>query len=251
MYLTDVRGGLVEGNVVFRTGTSGIEAYYSDDVVVQHNEVYQTQKKAGGADSNGIDPDNATTRIVVQYNFLHDNGDGILLCQGKKNLGDVRVRYNVIASNKRYQVYLHSNTGTTAYIDNNTIVNDVSKNLVYGYGTSLGGTYKLWNNVLYSTRANASLTTSSTIDYEANLYGGAALTIPGSDSRPVVGDPKFAATLSGPYGTATTGPQLDRALALQVLSGSPAIDWGIVIADNGGVDYAGRKLYSGRPVSRS
>lgn len=247
VYLTDVRGGLVEDNVVYRTGTSGIETYYADDVVVQRNEVYQTQRKAGGADSNGIDPDNATTNIVVQANFVHDNGDGILLCQCGRRFGDVRVRYNVITSNHRYQVYLHSNPGTTAYLYNNTIVNDVGNHLVYGYGTSLRGTYHLWNNVLYSTRANASLTTSPTIDYEANLYGGATLAVPGSDTRPVVGDPLFVGTVTGPYGTARSGPRLDRALALRPRSGARPIGTGIAVADHGGRDYAGQRVYNGRP----
>ncbi|WP_043236387.1 hypothetical protein [Streptomyces violaceusniger] len=43
-------------------GPPGIEAYYADDVVVQRNEVYRTEQKAGGADSNGIDADKGTTR---------------------------------------------------------------------------------------------------------------------------------------------------------------------------------------------
>ncbi|WP_162907336.1 carboxypeptidase regulatory-like domain-containing protein [Allorhizocola rhizosphaerae] len=247
MYLTGIRGGLVERNVVYRTGTSGIEAYYADDIVIQHNEVYETEQKAGGADSNGIDPDNGTTNIVVQYNFVHDNGDGILLCQCGRGFGDAWIRYNIIKSNTRYQIYLHSNRGATAYIYNNTIVNDVSDHLVYGYGNFLQATYHLWNNIFYSTRANASLTTSPTIDYESNVYGGAALTIPSSDTKPVVGDPMFLGQVTGPYGTAETGPRLDRALPLRVASGSRAVGTGISVENNGGADYSGATVYNGPP----
>jgi hypothetical protein len=247
LYLTDVRGGLIEGNVVDHAGTSGIEMYYADQVVVQHNEVYQTQQKANGADSNGIDPDNATTNIVVQYNFVHDNGDGILLCQCGRNFGDARVRYNVISSNRRYQIYLHSNPGTVADIYNNTLYNDVGNHLVFGMGSNLNATYRLWNNILYSTRPNASITTSPTIDYESNLYGGAALAIPASDTRPVGGDPLFVGTVTGPFGTAASGPRLDQAMALRVASGSRAVGTGIAVADHGVGDFAGLPVYNGLP----
>lgn len=245
MYLTDVRGALIEGNVVYRAGTSGIEAYYADDVVIQHNEVYETQQKAGGADSNAIDPDKATTRVVVQYNFVHHNGDGILICQF--SFGDVVVRYNTIAANSRYQIYLHSDRAASAQIYNNTLYNDRSDHLVYGYGSSLLARYELRNNILYSTRAGASLTTSPTIAYDNNLYAGAQLAVPASDPHALQGDPLFASTISGPYGTETTGPQLDRALALRPGSGSAAVGTGLAIPANGGRDYAGTALYHGLP----
>ncbi|MET7459419.1 carboxypeptidase regulatory-like domain-containing protein [Nonomuraea sp. NPDC005501] len=246
MYITNVRGALIEHNVVHRAGTSGIETYYADDVTLQFNEVYETQQKAGGADSNGIDPDKGTTRQVVQYNYLHGNGDGILLCQFA--FGDAVVRYNVIAGNTRYQVYLHSDRAATAKVHNNTIYNDRSAYLVYGYGTSLEATYDIRDNILYSTRAGAALTTSPTITYSHNLYGGADLAVPATDEHAIVGDPRFAAVpVTGPYGTPESGPRLDTAHGLRVVSGSPAVDTGVAAEDNGGRDYAGAALYNGAP----
>jgi parallel beta-helix repeat protein len=165
IYLTNVRGGLVDHNVIYRAGTSGIESYFSDDVTIQSNEVYQTQQKAGGADSNGIDPDKGTTRHVIQY-FTHDNGDGILPCQF--SFGDAVVRNNVIAGNTRYQIYLHSDRPARAQIYNNTIYNNRSAYLIYGYGSSLDSTYSITGNVIYTTRASATLTTSPTITYPGN-----------------------------------------------------------------------------------
>ncbi|WP_188189989.1 carboxypeptidase regulatory-like domain-containing protein [Nonomuraea sp. SYSU D8015] len=246
MYLTNVRGALVERNVVYRAGTSGIETYYADDVTFQFNEVYETQQKAGGADSNGIDPDKGTTRQVVQYNYLHGNGDGVLLCQFA--FGDAIVRNNVIASNTRYQIYLHSDRAATAKIYNNTIYNDKSAYLIYGYGSYLEARYDITNNLLYSTRAAATLTTSPTITYSHNLYGGADLAVPASDKDAVVAGPRFAdAPLDGPHGTPETGPQLATAHGLRVTSGSQAIDTGAEITGNGGRDYAGATLYNGGP----
>jgi hypothetical protein len=245
IYLTDVRGGLITDNTVYRAGTSAIEAYFADSVTVQRNEVYQTSRKAGGADFNGIDPDKGTTNIVIQYNFVHDNGDGILLCQFA--FGSVIVRYNVLKSNTRYPIYLHSDKAATADIYHNTIYNDVSGYLTYGYGTSLTSKYTIRNNIYHSTRANAVLTTSSTITYANNLYA-ATLTIPASDTTAKTGDPRFRnPAVSGPYGTPTSGPQLRTALAYALTAGSPAIDTGLTIGGNGGVDYAGAPLYNGAP----
>ena len=240
MYITDVRGGLIEGNTVYRAGTSGIELYYADDVVVQQNEVYETQAKAGGADSNGIDPDKGTTGILIQGNYLHGNGDGVLICQF--GFGDTVVRNNVIADNKRYPIYLHSDRAASAKIYHNTIYNSVSNYLIYGYGSSLLAAYDIRNNIIYSTKAGATLTTSSTIVYANNLYGGAALTIPG-DAAAIVGDPVFAGPVpSGPYGTAATGPQLDTALAFGVLGGSPAVGRAATVSPASEVDYAGHPV---------
>ncbi|WP_433440454.1 carboxypeptidase regulatory-like domain-containing protein [Nonomuraea sp. CA-141351] len=245
MYITNVRGALVEHNVVYRAGTSGIESYYADDVTFQFNEVYETQQKAGGADSNAIDPDKGTTRQVVQYNYLHGNGDGVLLCQFA--FGDAVVRNNVIASNSRYQIYLHSDRAATAKVHNNTIYNDKSDYLIYGYGTYIEARYDIVGNILYSTRP-ATLTTSPTIAYSHNLYGGADLAVPAGDSAAVVADPLFAkAPLDGPYGTPESGPRLDTAHGLRVSSGSYAIDAGEEISANGGRDFAGTPLYNGGP----
>ncbi|MEI9942419.1 MAG: hypothetical protein WDO69_34825 [Pseudomonadota bacterium] len=57
---------LIERNVCKDSGTSSIEAYNADDVNIQYNETYGTVKKAGGAESNGIDSDRATTGAIVQ-----------------------------------------------------------------------------------------------------------------------------------------------------------------------------------------
>ncbi|MFI5908515.1 right-handed parallel beta-helix repeat-containing protein [Dactylosporangium sp. NPDC051541] len=246
IYLTDVRGGTIERNVVDRAGTSGIETYFADNVTIQFNEVFGTTQKAGGADSNGIDTDKGTTGQLVQYNYVHGNGDGILLCQFA--FGNVVVRYNVLAGNQRYQLYLHSDRAATAQIYNNTIYNDASSSLIYGYGDGLTATYAISANILYSTRANAALSTSGTITYTSNLYGGATLPVPAGDTRAVVADPRFvSAPINAPSGTAGTGPALDAALELRVAADSPAVNAGVTIGGNGGRDYAGNPLYNGAP----
>ncbi|MET0887436.1 MAG: carboxypeptidase regulatory-like domain-containing protein, partial [Mycetocola sp.] len=238
IYLTNVRGALVENNVVHRAGTSGIETYFADDVVIQYNEVYDTQRKAGGADSNGIDPDKGTTKQLIQYNYLHGNGDGVLICQFA--FGDAVIRYNVITHSSRYPIYLHSDRAARAEVYNNTIHNSTSNYLIYGYGTSLAATYNIRNNIIHSTRAHATLTTSPTITYDNNLYSGAELTVPTGDTRALVGDAAFVGPeVTGPYGTADTGPQLALAGAYATSSGSKAVNTGLDVPGAPAIDYAG------------
>jgi hypothetical protein len=213
-------------------------------VTIQSNEVYQTTRKAGGADYNGIDTDKGTTAQVVQYNYVHGNGDGILLCQF--SFGGVVVRYNVIDHNSRYQLYLHSDAAATASVYDNTLYDDNSTYLVYGYGTYLTSHYTLTDNILYSTGSGTTISSSATVTYRRNVYTGAAA--PASDTVAIVADPRFvAAPITGPSGTASGGPALSSAYALKLAAGSPAINAGVSISGNGGRDYAGTTLYNGLP----
>jgi hypothetical protein len=248
IYLTDVRGVLEDHNVVRAAGTSGMETYNSDSVTIQHNEVYGTQRKAGGADFNGIDADIGTTGVVIQYNYSHDNGDGILLCQCSGSFGSVALRYNVITQSARYPIYLHSNRGTVASITNNTVYNTTSDFLVFGFGSSLNASYTLQNNALFSTHDGASLTTSPTIHYDRNFYGGASLAVPADDPSPVRGDPRFVdPDVTGPFGSARTGPRLGLARGNAPGRGAALVDSGVVVPDSGGRDFDGVRLDQDAP----
>jgi len=63
-YITGVQHAVIERNVSKDAGTSAIEIYNADDVRIQYNETMGTKQKAGGADSNGIDTDRATTGAI-------------------------------------------------------------------------------------------------------------------------------------------------------------------------------------------
>lgn len=249
MYLTGVQGALVEHNVVDGAGTSGIEAYYADDITIQYNEVFNTTQKAGGADSNGIDPDKGTTNILIQYNYVHDNGDGILICQF--SFGNTVIRYNVIASNSRYPIYLHSDAKAVAEVYNNTIYNDKSNYLVYGYGSSLNAAYRLRNNIFYTTRSVQELTTSPTITYDNNSYYslGGSLHAPAGDAHALMIDPQMADPGSGTSGSESTGPALDSLSGYELNAVSPLVNRGLNLIDTSAEqvkDFAGKALYNGQ-----
>ena len=243
IYMTNVQGGLIEQNVTNGAGTSAIELYYTDSITVQHNETFGTKVKAGGADSNGMDTDNSTTKTVIQYNYFHDNGDGILLCQ--LNFGDSVVRYNIIQNNSRYQIYLHSDAAASSAIYNNTIYNDkTNSGVAYGYGTSLNASYNLENNIFYAASGNGVLTTSSTITYQNNLYFGSTIQVPAGDTHPLKADPKLVSPGTGSNGSAA-GPAFSSLGGYKLSAGSPALNAGINIANNGGTDFWGTTLYVG------
>ncbi|RTE08960.1 right-handed parallel beta-helix repeat-containing protein [Paenibacillus whitsoniae] len=243
IYLTDTKGALIEGNVVAAAGTSGIETYYADDVVIQKNETYGVVKKAGGADYNGIDTDKGTTKQVVQYNYVHGNGDGILLCQF--SFGDSIIRYNIITGNSRYQIYLHSDSAASSQIYNNTIYNTNSTYLIYGYGSYINASYTIRNNILDSAKSEAVLTTGGGIVYNTNSYYGSGLTVPSGDTNAKTANPLLVSPGTGSSGTETSGPALNTLSGYQLQSTSPLVNQGVTISGNGGLDFWGDTLYMG------
>ena len=181
IYLTSVRGALVEKNVVANPGVCGIELYWSDNITVQYNEVYGSVAKAGGNDTNGIDPDVRTSNIIVQYNYVHDNGDGIMMCGGQYNT--VIVRYNILWNNTGIWIRDMCDNGYVQVLNNvlyNTKAQAATVGRINFVGTttnnSSGDRWEFKNNVFYNAHAQ---TTSFNFDtrnnyfYDSNIYIGA------------------------------------------------------------------------------
>jgi len=241
-YITGVQHAVIERNVSKDAGTSAIEIYNADDVRIQYNETMGTKQKAGGADSNGIDTDRATTGAIVQYNYVHDNGDGILVCQFA--FGDSIIRYNVLVNNTRHNINLHSDSSATNQTYNNLILIDGinSGNLIATSGTAsetLAAAYTIRNNILRSSRSAAMVVTGGGVTYSNNLFSG----VTAVGSAPQSADPMFVNVAMRPSG-GMSGPATPTQLAgLQVRAGSAAIDNGVSISGNGGVDFWGGTLY--------
>jgi len=244
LYVTGSRGVVIEGNVVKDAGTSGIEVYNVDDVVIQKNETFGTVRKAGGADFNGIDSDRASTKTVIQYNYIHDNGDGILLAQFA--FGDSIVRYNLIVNSSRLGINLHSDAAATNQTYNNLFFAQGlgSASLIDTSGTALAGTYAVRNNILSTTRTADVPLTGAGVTYSNNLYSGLAAAA--GDAAARTGDPLFTNIATHPSGD-MTGPALSLLGGFKVRTGSPAINNGAVITNNGGFDFFGTALYVGAP----
>ncbi|MDX3638775.1 RICIN domain-containing protein [Streptomyces sp. MB09-02B] len=244
VYLTNVRGGLVEGNVIDRVGVSGVETYMADSVTVQYNEIMGTRLSSGGADQNGMDPDIGTTNQVFQYNYLHDNGDGILLCacNSTYKFGSVVLRYNVITGSTRWNIHMSQQSGTVAQIYNNVFANTDSSTMVTG---GVSGKATFTNNLFISGNSAPEFRQQSSIVYKNNGYSSNLTTRPASDVNAVVGAPQFVnAAVAGPYGD-ENGPKLGTAANFALQAGSVFADAGAAITNNGGLDLNGTPVPTG------
>ncbi|WP_175578282.1 carboxypeptidase regulatory-like domain-containing protein [Bifidobacterium jacchi] len=178
VYLTSVRGGRVENNVIAHPGVCGIELYFADDVIVEGNEVYDSQKKAGGSDSNGIDPDRNVTNTIIQRNYIHNSGEGILLCGYDYNT--VIIRYNVIADSGWATFHGYVWGGHFEIYNNVIYQSSRSWNGPWVNSSNSGNdTWHLTNNIFYynrgdGTRAPGGYQTDKKITYDHNVYVNAA-----------------------------------------------------------------------------
>ena len=198
IYLTSIDGAVVQNNVSVGAGTCGIELCYTDDVTIQYNEIIDTMTKAGGADSAGIDPDRCATNALIQYNYVHGTGDGILLCGF--TMGSAVVRYNVIQDAEKRYVNIHGDTGAN-YIYQNTFLNTEDRKNVTFINTSGGTKYTtgtdnlhyIYNNIFYNAASVDSvvLAEGTSWFYDSNSYYGAAVKAPASDKNAVLADPEF------------------------------------------------------------
>ena len=238
IYVTGVRGALVEGNVIDRVGVSGVETNMADSVTVQHNEIMGTHLSSGGADQNALDPDIGTTNQLFQYNYLHDNGDGILLCacNSAVKFGSAVIRYNLITGSTRWNIHMSQTTGSVAQVYNNTFANTNSQTMVSG---GVSGKVTFTDNLFVSGNSAPEFRQQSSIIYNNNGYSSNLTTRPTSDANAVVGAPQFVnASVTGPYGD-ENGPRLGTAANFALQSGSVFVDAGATVSGNGGLDYAG------------
>lgn len=231
IYLTSSKDSMIQRNVSREAGTCGIEMYYTDNIVVQYNEVYDTRVKAGGADSNAIDPDKQATNTLIQYNYIHDTGDGILLCGF--NFGSAVVRYNIIQDAEKRYLNPHGDKGIN-YVYNNIFYNSRKASHVPFVESSGGSSYLnktknmhyLYNNVFYN--ANSEVQTvgigegSGTV-YGNNCYYGTAVTAPSQDENPVNANPQFVGDLM------EAKKDISKLSNVQILATSPLIEAGKTI----------------------
>ncbi|MGO4535098.1 beta strand repeat-containing protein [Leifsonia sp. 2MCAF36] len=244
VYITGVRGGTVQGNVIDQVGVSGVESNMTDNITVQYNEIMGTHYAQHSADANGLDPDIGTTNQYFQYNYLHDNADGILLCAcGSPQFGSATIRYNVVANSTNRNIYFSQVSGSTAQVYNNTFYNKIAPNMTSG---SIKGTVTMTNNIFASERSDTAFVSASALKYNNNGYTSNETKIPSSETKAVtVSDARFVnPDPTGPYGSAD-GTQLATADAYALQPGSGFIDSALAITGNGGVDYAGNPVPNG------
>jgi len=236
IYITTTRYALVEKNVIKHAGVCGIETYYADHIVTQFNDISYTVSKAGGDDSNAIDPDRNVTHQIIQYNYVHHNGDAIMMCGYTYNT--VILRYNVLYNNTRYWLRNAGVARGLTQIYNNVLYNDVAQTMNPGQisffrgGTGSGRNmrWELYNNVFYNGHSGTTVhswNTGSPHVYSSNLYYG--VTAPSDDAAAVSADPGFVGTPNFPDGTVEA--RWDNFDVFRPATDSPMIDGGALGTD--------------------
>ena len=241
IFLAGAQNALIDSNVSVGAGTSAIEMEYGDNITVQHNEVSGVVVKAGGSDSNAIDPDLGTTNITVQYNYIHDNNTGMLLYGNNFGMNYV-IRYNIFQNNKNRVLDIGNKKGPV-YFYNNTIYNKTTKPVLVYFRNydKLTGSWYLDNNIFYSAQSGATLDLFAGMGYAYNAYYGAAVpTGTGGDNHAVTSGPGLVNPGTGGSGISTLG-------GYKLQSNSPLKNAGMTISNNGGIDFFDTALPSGRP----
>ena len=213
---------------------AGIWPWRCEDAVFQYNECYGTILNGDG---QAYDCD-WSRGTVYQYNYSHDNEGGfILICQSE--VLDSVVRYNISQNDQRC-LFLTSNTHN-ADVYNDTFY--IGEGLDTEVVEDVGGVATLKNNIFYNLGTSTTTTWGRNFSYENNLYYGYDSTP--EDGSKIIADPMFADPGTG--GTGVLGDSaIDTLRGYRLREGSPAIDAGLEIEDNGGRDYFGTPLTDGK-----
>jgi hypothetical protein len=243
------KGPLIERNIARdcnkRSGRhcGGIWPWACDDAVIQFNEAYLTRTTR---DSEGFDSDYFSRRTVIQYNYSHDNEGGFVLVCGNGDVDGFNdgtiVRYN-ISQNDRNQVFMLSGCITNTLIHNNTIyiAEGLTTNPVNSWdwgGVWPENTY-FFNNVFYNLGTGEyRLGGCAHTVFEHNLFYGHHPESEPADGCNLTCNPELIKPGSG-----TTGR--DTVKGYKLRPGSPCIDAGKTVPNNGGRDYWGNPVPSG------
>ncbi len=242
--LTD-ETGLIEHNVCWDTAFRALtgNTIFSRScrgTVFQYNEGYLNRT----TDFDGClyDADLQSPGCVFQYSYSHDNNHGLYWQCTTPTDTNVIVRYN-ISQNDKGSIFCMNYDCLSTYVYNNTVF--VPTNLsprIIDERRNSAKTYYFYNNIIYNLSPTATYQWFNgvrTFDYNV-FYGRHPASEP-SDPHKLTSDPKLAAP-----GTGGTGWNTVAGYKLQ--AGSPCIDSGKVIANNGGQDYWGNPVpFNGLP----
>lgn len=231
IYLTSSRDSVIQRNVLEHIGTCGIELYFTDNVAVQYNEVSDIIHKGGGADNNAIDPDWRVTNALIQYNYIHEAGEGFLLCGVQFNSGVIR--YNLVQDCS--SSYVHYSMGSGYFqIYNNIFYRSKDGNGTNNFDPWGGGSASYFNNVFYDGKEQGfNFSGGSSFAFDNNAYYGTAPT--SKDKNPIMltEDPfEGKAPSLDRMGSFETGVLLE-ANGLRAKVDSPLIGAGVSTDPNG------------------
>jgi len=239
-------GPLVEYNLVTysnnRSGKNNIAIWTanSDNSVFQYNEAAYTQLREG--DGEGFDIDFGGTNNIMQYNYSHDNMGGFMLVCSFSSVSNKKgiVRYNISQNDRSRIIRVVGAATTQCYFYNNTIYMGPLSNakllLTTGPEGDAGEAY-FYNNIFINLGTGGNDITDGAI-FDYNCFYTPNLTIKPNDPHIITADPMLVNGGSGGIGINTVD-------GYKLKTGSPCINAGRAIENNGGKDYWGNKVPNG------
>lgn len=224
-------------------GSVGMYVGKANNSIMQFNEVSGVRKHV--VDGEAYDVDYWSNNSVVQYNYSHDNEGGMVLLMGGNNSGsNAIVRYNLSVNDATvaFGVFtLSSGLLSGANIYNNTvyIAPGIAAHPIAQEGWS-GGNNNTWyfrNNVIVNLGTGTwQVPTGTGTTISNNLIYGNHTSGEPADASKITADPQMIS----PSTVAPVG--LNSVDGYKLLSSSPAVGSGVVIPNNGGLDYFGNMV---------
>ena len=244
--LTD-ETGLVEHNVCYDTAVRALtgNTIFSRScrgTVFQYNEGYLN--RSSDFDGSLYDADLQSPGCIFQYSYSHDNNHGLYWQCTDAADTNVIVRYNISRNDKGIIFCMNYDCAST-YVYNNTVFvpTHLSPRIIdeRRSGTK---TYFFYNNLIYNLSPTASyrwFNGNRTFDF--NLFFGHHPEGEPADPHKLTDDPLLVAPGSGAIGRATLA-------GYQLQPGSPCIDSGKTVPDNGGRDFWSNPVPSNSATDR-
>ena len=238
--------GIVEHNVCYNTanGISGNTIFSAscDSTIFQYNECYLNNSP--DADGSMYDADLRSPNTIWQYSYSHDNAHGLFWTCTVQEDANVICRYN-ISQNDKGIIFCINYPVTSVQVYNNTVYIPSELSPIIISERSLGaGTraYTFKNNLIYNNSSTASYIMNNNYvrDVDHNCFYGYHPDLEPVDTNKTVVDPMLAKPGSGMIGLNTVD-------GYKLMKGSPCINAGATILNNGGQDYWGNALYKGAP----
>ncbi|MCX7708971.1 MAG: right-handed parallel beta-helix repeat-containing protein [Clostridia bacterium] len=225
------------------------------DAVLQYNEAFGNQTRNDGM---GFDLDFGNKRAILQYNYSHDNEGGfVLVCSGPGVNEHPVVRYNISQNDgctDNSRIFQISGMGTKdCWVYNNTIYTAANPGLAWMESKGVWqGTPELitFVNNIYVNRSTQprinDIYEPAQMKIDRNSFFG--MTPPADAANSIKADPLLVKPGSGTTGgRIDLGEKIGNADGYKLQAGSPCINAGISIENNGGKDYWGNGLYNGAP----
>lgn len=236
----------------------------TEGTIMQFNQVYDTGREPKNGDGEAYDFDFGCKNCILQYNYSKENSGFMLLMY---EIQDNIVRYNISENDKTHLIQMQGSLEeNTVFYNNIFYVDHGTLDLDYFVGNATDDLRKpeevgakFYNNIFYATgQGRFRSVYSSRLDevtfnfdetskpsfpsgtmFRNNCYFGPWKNGLPDDPDALIADPCFVAP-----GTGGTG--LETLFGYKLRSGSPCIDAGTDIPDNGGRDFFGAMLQDGK-----